>query len=534
MATNARYEFVLIASNETRVVSFDDYESWSRLVIAAGAVKGEEPKQRSEVRGDAKVQVAELRTGATFADAVTTMEQETGERFPSMWPTVVEEPPDTLLSFEQRFPDALPAPDDPLSDEAIDSAESPDSLEAALAAPDDVVAISRFSLDTLPDELTQFPRLRTFSARIDDATLPGPLANLPLLRRIWIGGYTHRLTSEIGLLTALRELSTRGIESLPAEIGALRMLRELEIRYGSIVDLPLEIGYLIELARLTVDHCALERLPPSLARLKKLRILELASNRLRALPTALGTLEALEFLDVSYNPVGALPESIGELATLHTLKAVKCGLSELPATIANCESLRVLELALNTLTASAFDALVSTSIESLDLRDVAIPDNARLPTTLTSLRWSALGFDQCTLPCAILEASRLSRLDLEHAGLCELPDALFDLPLRSLNLGFNKDVVLPDSIRRLSGLEFLSLYALELTEVPDVLASLPIQKLHLGANRRIERLPEWLHTMPTLRELCIGDSVPREERDRFIEARPDVKLLSWMSTDPIA
>ena len=85
--------------------------------------------------------------------------------------------------------------------------------------------------------------------------------------------YRNRLTSlpaEIGQLTALRELNLEGnpLTSVPAEIGQLTSLRELNLNGNELTSLPAEIGQLTSLTDLYLRENQLTSVPAATRELR--------------------------------------------------------------------------------------------------------------------------------------------------------------------------------------------------------------------------------------------------------------------------
>ena len=75
-----------------------------------------------------------------------------------------------------------------------------------------------------------------------------------------------------------------GIESLPDDIGNLRLLRELSIKGHDLGSLPDSFGGLESLERCGISFCKLEELPETFGNLQSLKFLNLIINDLRKLP----------------------------------------------------------------------------------------------------------------------------------------------------------------------------------------------------------------------------------------------------------
>lgn len=114
----------------------------------------------------------------------------------------------------------------------------------------------------------------------------------------------------IGGMTGLRRLTLRGVDRLPADIGALPQLEALD-----------------------ASQCPLTSVPDSLGDAPALRSLGLAQTQLRALPEQLSRATRLADLDLSGTPITALPEAIGALP-LTRLRLQRSAIARLPASLA--------------------------------------------------------------------------------------------------------------------------------------------------------------------------------------------------------
>lgn len=110
-----------------------------------------------------------------------------------------------------------------------------------------------------------------------------------------------------------------GLSVLPASVGDLDALEELDLHANHLTALPDAIGGLRSLRVLRLQRNALEAIPPSIASLRELRELVVGENALREVTTAIGGLTALEELHLNDNPLAALPEAVGLLPRLRVL-----------------------------------------------------------------------------------------------------------------------------------------------------------------------------------------------------------------------
>ncbi|HEY0253983.1 MAG TPA: hypothetical protein VGC41_20780, partial [Kofleriaceae bacterium] len=110
------------------------------------------------------------------------------------------------------------------------------------------------------------------------------LTKLAIFRGIAWGG-DQTIPKAIGSLGKLTHLTLGGLgfEKLPAELGRLTKLVDLDLVYSNAVtELPASLGKLTRLQRLSCGYCeALVKLPSTIGNLKELRELALGRTALR-------------------------------------------------------------------------------------------------------------------------------------------------------------------------------------------------------------------------------------------------------------
>lgn len=255
-------------------------------------------------------------------------------------------------------------------------------------------------------------------------------------------------------------LRHRGLDALPAALGTLEALLELDLTDNLLTD----IG------------------APILA-LTGLEFLTLARNRLTALPDGLWTLTALKDLDIGNavslgpdqrygarpglagNAVETLPAGLGALTRLRRLGAGFVGLSGVPAEIGALGDLLMLELPGNRIDALPAEMNALTALETLDLSGNPLGDFPDGLAGLGGLR--RLNLSDMAAPPAVAPLTGLERLALAGCGLDELPGWVLALSgLKSLYLAGNPMIDLPEGIAALGALGYLDLSGTGITEPP--------------------------------------------------------------------
>ena len=148
-------------------------------------------------------------------------------------------------------------------------------------------------------------------------------------------GLTGAVPAEVGRLTALRELnvSRNALTLLPAEIGQLASLESLELGYNELTSVPEEIGQLTSLEELHLNNNKLTSVPAEIGQLTSLEELHLHENQLTSVPAEIGQLTSLTSLDLSNDQLTSVPAEIGQLTSLRKLNLTNHRLSILPRAI---------------------------------------------------------------------------------------------------------------------------------------------------------------------------------------------------------
>jgi Leucine-rich repeat (LRR) protein len=106
---------------------------------------------------------------------------------------------------------------------------------------------------------------------------------------------------------------------LAVEFERLQALEILELTL-KLPDLPAGIGNLANLKELNLKSNQMTRLPGMIGNLHALKTLNVSFNKLTTLPAEIGNLGALTTLDVGFNTfLKALPKALGGLTELETL-----------------------------------------------------------------------------------------------------------------------------------------------------------------------------------------------------------------------
>ena len=143
------------------------------------------------------------------------------------------------------------------------------------------------------------------------------------------------------------DLSRKGLEKLPPEIGRLTQLTSLNLFNNQLSELPESLTRLTQLTSLNLARNQLSELPESVARLPQLTELYLHRNKLTGLPESVGQLTQLTVLTLSDNQLTELPESIARLTQLTSLTCRGEQLNAVPHFLTKLRNLKKLDLQKN-------------------------------------------------------------------------------------------------------------------------------------------------------------------------------------------
>jgi Leucine-rich repeat (LRR) protein len=267
------------------------------------------------------------------------------------------------------------------------------------------------------------------------------------------------LSDQLGLLKNLTSLSIRytSLTQLPEAIGDLKQLRHLNLNNNKLVELPGAIGELPELISLTCSRNVLKNLPDSVGKLCKLDVLTVADNALEEMPNTIGGLQGLRILNAGSNQLKELPSSIGKLTNLQQLFLAHNQIEALPPSIGNLSRLISLNLSFNFLTRlpASFGQLSSLQQLWLDANpfhhfEPVFEQLALLPHLHT------LSLRQCSLSEWIPDENRLGML-VARSERIELPSMAALSSLTHLDLRQNRFTTLPSSVLELAQLKQLNL-----------------------------------------------------------------------------
>lgn len=221
----------------------------------------------------------------------------------------------------------------------------------------------------LPDALFQCRTLKRLAIDYKAKELQTQIRNLTNLEELTIVGKdaTLEIPAEIGCLTQLKELDIQecAVESFPESMGNLKALQKISCM--GISTLPDSFTELESLTAIHFSNTQLTKLPSNLGNLTNLDRLEIDGSEIVELPESITHLQNLRVLKLTYGKLGNLPDKIGDLKNLQFIYLDNNAIEALPESLANLEKLRTLDLGHNKLTGIPEGILELPELKELDL-----------------------------------------------------------------------------------------------------------------------------------------------------------------------
>lgn len=256
------------------------------------------------------------------------------------------------------------------------------------------LAIGNNRLTSLPNWIGELTNLTTLEVSNNYLTeLPAGIINLTQLRKLYVGNYDFN--ANIGWLLAGFPLSVRKnffdphqadgnrLQTLPAGIGKLQKLTELDLNSVSLVEIPDSFGELSALNHLELSFNQITSVSTTLTNLSQLQHLTLSNNMLNELSSEIGNWRLLVSLDLSNNSLTSLPDSITRLTSLSELNLSGNKLVDLPNDLGNCSQLSILNISNNSIV--NIPASVG-SLSTLHELDVSANEIRSIPESLGSIK----------------------------------------------------------------------------------------------------------------------------------------------------
>ena len=257
-----------------------------------------------------------------------------------------------------------------------------------------------------------------------------------------------------------------------------------------------------------ISKCGLTEIPPVLFSMHQLKVLHLSDNHIHFLPDDWGHLD-LTALDISHNVLSEINSSIKCQKNLEVLVMKNCNLKDFPSHVLQLSKLRCLVLDNNPLGKLEFDALRSSSLQSISLMSCLIPEFCEF--WLPNMQDINVGFNSIQHFPANLSRD-VTVLKLLGNPLGTIPEELSLLGnLTELNISFCelKDFPLPIlKLRKLVNLDISSNF---IHHIPEEITKLQLEMLHFGRNP-LDEFPKFLGQFPALKNTdlssCFLERIP--------------------------
>merc|ERR1711892_76808 len=328
-------------------------------------------------------------------------------------------------------------------------------------------------------------------------------------------------------------LQKNKIQSLPSELGCLRLLELLMLSENSLLSLPDSLANLQRLKRLDLGHNKVEgTLPPVIYQLHSIVQLFLNYNKITQLQPGIANLRHLVTLDLSHNKLTTIPDEIGELTSLSSLTLANNHIVAIPDTLTKCAQLTQFDIAHNSLAALPVNlgdlkGLKKLSVKYNQLRELPVSlarcgsieylnvENNLLDSidqtvfdALVNARIVILSRNSLTsLPC--MDALvYLDSFAAEYNQIGELDEDVFSFNQRlaSLNLKSNHIGSLPLDLSVWSHIKEINLSSNRLTTIPESIGALRnVVELRLS-NNKITELPDQIGALKELKVLELDEN----------------------------
>lgn len=240
-----------------------------------------------------------------------------------------------------------------------------------------------------------------------------------------VGNELTFLSTKVGQLTRLTQLDLRGnkLNIVPNEIGQLLNLEFLYLSANKLNGLPDNICYLNKLQLLHInENEELANLPAEIGCLSQLTDLNLSTTKIKQLPTTIANLRELISLDLGNNNLGILPTELANFTRLKLLKINSNLLRSFPNYITNFTQLKIMDANNNQIQELPDEIGYLTGLEILTLASNNLNNiSFKLGkiSNLTSLNLSRNELD--VLPDCIKKLSNLNKLNISNNKLKVLP-----------------------------------------------------------------------------------------------------------------
>jgi Leucine-rich repeat (LRR) protein len=304
------------------------------------------------------------------------------------------------------------------------------------------------NLREIPPEIMELDNLETLClVDIKIKEIPGFIGNISSLETLFVG-FNCPPTDEHEYII------------LPPQLGNLRNLRRLELRYG-IKEIPEWVWDLENLEGLVIYNDYIKTIPPQISNLKNLEFLMILGKNISILPDEIGDLPLLTKLFLNCPQLKNLPENFVNLKKIRGFLFSSCNLAVLPDLLSNWKELTRL------------------IIEIVNIPQGSLATQKRVLEkiwNLKNLRVLRLGNIVAQIPESLGNLSFLTNLSLSGTFKA-IPQSIGKCKnLKFVAISSDKLSELPDSFCKLKKLEYVSIDACNLKKLPHSFRNLSYVK----------------------------------------------------------
>lgn len=240
---------------------------------------------------------------------------------------------------------------------------------------------------------------------------------------------------------------------------------------------------------------------PNLGNISTLEEVDLSDNQLRGpIPNELSNLTQLTSLNLSKNLFNDSLDFVCDLINLTTLHLASNLFTDIPNCISTLPIIDI-DIGANQLPQGNIPSWIYnlTSLISLQMGYLSLNGNiSQNLSKLTKLNYFNAPGNQLSGSLEVfLRLDNLQTLGLQSNSFTEIPNDIYILPLKSLDLGANLLTSFPPTMSNLNQLTFLNLGKNNISSLPDLSNLTQLEYLFLDQNQ-LTSVPTWLSNLPSL------------------------------------
>ncbi len=321
----------------------------------------------------------------------------------------------------------------------------------------------------------------------------------------------------------LLDLSDNNIKVLPMELGKLRNLETPIFRGNPLQGIPANLLRggdksifacwramcdSLRSKKFDISATGMVDLPAQIGTMTWLTELDLSNNQLVQLTPLVGSLVNVRIIDLSHNRLGMLPSEIGKLTELRSLNVQGNNIRQLPLELGFCVHMREIKVD------ETMIVLPSKLVMSLEVRAIMIYLRRLFEASNTG-KLGLTGMGLPNVPKEVWGMTELRQLHVDKNKVTELERDLVyfdDLEDFSANLNYIQDLSFlcgdsgkaPWNKQRLHHLTHFRIRGNKIQAIPPEITRLKALRVFQIDNNRLETVPEELGYMKNLELLTLS------------------------------